>query len=369
MTKIFARIFSLEKIGLMTILKSSIESMITFTPEKLHARLAAMQGRRIAVLGDFMLDRYLWGSVNRISPEAPVPIVEIDTETEQLGGAANVANNIAALGALPHPLGVIGQDGSGARLLDLLESAGFPSAGVFVDSSRPTTIKTRVIAHSQHVVRTDRESRKDLAPELQKQLLDHLKKILPTLDAILIEDYNKGVIAQPLLTHVIALARERQVIITVDPKFNHFFDYQHVTVFKPNRKETEEVLGMKLVSATHIDHAGEILLQRLQCENVLLTLGEQGMALFRKGGERHVIPTRARRVHDVSGAGDTVIATLTVALASGADILEAATLANYAAGVVVGEVGAVPIDREKLIEAITHHQAGDTGNWPPDTKD
>jgi rfaE bifunctional protein kinase chain/domain len=334
--------------------------MITFTPEKLHARLAAMQGKRVAVLGDFMLDRYLWGSVTRISPEAPVPVVEIDTETEQLGGAANVANNIAALGALPLPIGVIGKDGSGERLLELVENAGFPSDGIFVDRSRPTTIKTRVIAHDQHVVRTDRESRRDLAPEMQEQLLHHLEEILPQLKAILIEDYNKGVISQPFLSRVIELAQRHGCLTTVDPKFNHFFEYRHVTAFKPNRKETEEGLGMKLATTEDINRAGEILLQRLQCENVLITLGERGMALFRQGGESKMIPTQTRRVHDVSGAGDTVIATLTAALASGADMLEAATLANYAAGVVVGEVGAVPIDKQKLVEAIAHHQQWET---------
>ena len=330
--------------------------MISFTPEKLNARLVAMQGKRIAVLGDFMLDRYLWGSVTRISPEAPVPVVDIDNETEHLGGAANVANNIAALGALPLPIGVIGNDGSGQRLSELIKNAGFPNEGIVVDTDRPTTIKTRVIAHDQHVVRTDRESRHDLAPAMQEKLLHHLEKILPALDAILLEDYNKGVISQPFLSRVIALAKSHRCIITVDPKFNHFFEYQNVTVFKPNRQETEEVIGMKLATATDLERAGEILLQRLQCEHVLITLGERGMALFSQNGAHHVIPTRARRVHDVSGAGDTVIATLTVALASGADILEAAHIANYAAGVVVGEVGAVPIDKQKLVEAIAHHQ-------------
>ena len=330
--------------------------MISFTPEKLQARLAAMQGKRIAVLGDFMLDRYLWGSVTRISPEAPVPVVDIDSETEHLGGAANVANNIAALGALPLPIGVIGNDGSGQRLAELVQNAGFPNAGIFVDASRPTTIKTRVIAHDQHVVRTDRESRHDLAPEMQEKLLHHLENLLPKLDAILIEDYNKGVISQPFLGRVIAMAQSHGCLITVDPKFNHFFEYQNVTVFKPNRKEAEEVIGMKLATANDLERAGKILLQRLQCAHVLITLGERGMALFSQNGAHHVIPTRARRVHDVSGAGDTVIATLTVALAAGADILEAAHLANYAAGVVVGEVGAVPIDQQKLVEAIAHHQ-------------
>jgi len=330
--------------------------MFIFTPEKLHARLAAMQGKRIAVLGDFMLDRYLWGSVTRISPEAPVPVVEIDTETDHLGGAANVANNIASLNAYAYPLGVIGKDAAGERLMDLLKQTGFVIDGMFVDSSRPTTLKTRILAHNQHVVRTDRESRQELAPEIQEKILHYLAAILPAIEALVIEDYNKGVIAQPFISQVIELARKHRCPITVDPKFNHFFEYRHVTVFKPNCKETEQVTGTKLATMSDVDRAGGNFLKRLQCDNVLITLGEQGMALYRQDGSRHLIPTLARRVHDVSGAGDTVIATLTAALASGADILEAATLANYAAGVVVGEVGTVPVDKQKLIEAIADHQ-------------
>ena len=331
--------------------------MVNFSPDQLHHRLEAMRGARIAVLGDLMLDRYLWGSVNRISPEAPVPVVEIEDESEQFGGAANVANNILGLGATAIPLGVIGNDSSGQRLLELLKNAGCVTDGVFVDPERPTTIKTRVIAHSQHVVRTDRESKRDLSAELQERLFQFAAKIIDTVDALLVEDYNKGMIVQPLLTRVIELARHHGKITTIDPKFNHFFDYRQVSVFKPNRKETEEVLGMKLTSPENVRKAGVELLKRLGCENVLITLGERGMMLFEQSGAAHEIPTRARHVHDVSGAGDTVIGTLTVALASGASIIEAATLANYAAGVVVGEVGAVPIDRDKLVAAILDHQA------------
>ena len=330
--------------------------MITFSPDQLHSRLEAMRRTRIAVLGDLMLDRYLWGSVTRISPEAPVPVVEIDSESEQLGGAANVANNILGLGATPLPIGVIGNDGSGQRLVELMKSAGCSTAGLFVDPERPTTIKTRVIAHNQHVVRTDRESKKTLAPDLQERIIGFISEHIADFEALLIEDYDKGLISQPLLARVIELARAHGKITAIDPKFNHFFDYRRVSVFKPNRKETEEVLGMKLTSPENVRKAGTTLLERLECENVLITMGERGMALFEKSGAVHEIPTRARRVHDVSGAGDTVIGTLTVALASGASIIEAATLANYAAGVVVGEVGAVPIDREKLVAAILDHE-------------
>jgi D-beta-D-heptose 7-phosphate kinase/D-beta-D-heptose 1-phosphate adenosyltransferase len=308
------------------------------------------------VLGDLMLDRYLWGSVMRISPEAPVPVVEIDSESEQFGGAANVANNILGLGASAVPIGVIGDDNSGQRLLELMKKAGCPTTGIFVDAGRPTTTKTRIIAHRQHVVRTDRESKNDLPFKMQERIFDFLSTIIETVEALIIEDYNKGMIAQPLLTRVIELARDRKKIIAIDPKFNHFFDYKQVSVFKPNRKETEEVLGMKLHSPENVRKAGTMILEKLECANVLITLGDRGMVLFEKSGAVHEIPTRARQVHDVSGAGDTVISTLTVALASGAPIVEAAILANYAAGVVVSEVGAVPIDREKLKAAILDHQ-------------
>ncbi len=323
------------------------------TPQQLQTRLASMGGKRIAVLGDYMLDRYLWGSVTRVSPEAPVPIVDVERETDHLGGAANVANNLAALEATPYPIGVVGDDGTGARLLQLLREKGFQTEGLFVDASRPTTIKTRVIAHHQHIVRTDRELRDGLAPHVQEMILDFLRELMPSLNALIIEDYNKGVLVQPLLGNVLALAKQHHCPVTVDPKFNHFLDYRGVTVFKPNRKETEDVLGLKLKSHDEVVRAGQTLLHKLHAENVLITLGAEGMALFQRNGNVYQVPTRARRVHDVSGAGDTVIATLTAALAAGADIIEAATLANIAAGVVVAEVGAVPVDKQKLLDEIT----------------
>ncbi len=332
--------------------------MDSIRAEDLIAHVEQFRGKKIAIIGDLMLDRYIWGSVVRISPEAPVPVVEVESESDSFGGAANVANNVRALGALAIPLGVIGRDAAGNRLLQLARESGFPTDGIVVDDGRPTTTKTRVIAHNQHVVRVDRERKDDISPDTAEKLLQFLQGILPELDAIVLEDYNKGLLTQYLVREAIALARERDLCITVDPKFHHFFDYQHVTVFKPNRKETEEALGMKFADMKDIREAAQMLKKRLQCQNVLITLGEQGMLLLADDHQFHTIPTRARKVHDVSGAGDTVIGTLTTALASGASILEASVLANYAAGVVVGEVGAVPITPDKLIESIRFYASG-----------
>lgn len=326
--------------------------MLKISSHSLQQSVAAISGKRIAVLGDYMLDRYLWGTVSRISPEAPVPVVELERETDHLGGAANVANNLAALGAITFPLGVIGADANGERLVQLMRENGFHALGMIVDAGRPTTIKTRIIAHSQHLVRTDRESREHIAAHVQTAILQQLRELLPSLHALIIEDYNKGVLAQPFLDEVLELARQHHCPVTVDPKFKHFLEYRGVAVFKPNRKETEDVLGLKLRTREEIVQAGKLLLEKLQAENVLITLGAEGMALLQRDGQVYFTPTRARQVADVSGAGDTVIATLTAALAAGADITVAATLANIAAGVVVAQVGAVPITKQKLLEEI-----------------
>jgi D-glycero-beta-D-manno-heptose-7-phosphate kinase len=315
-------------------------------------------GKRIAVVGDLMLDRYFWGSVARISPEAPVPVVEVESESTRLGGAANVANNIASLGGIPVMIGVIGKDDAGKTLKKIVEEQGFPTTGIVVDDSRPTTIKTRVIAHSQHVVRIDREGKRDIGEEVQLQLLKALELQLDTIQGIILEDYNKGVLAKSLIVRIIELAKKKKKIVAVDPKFNNFFEYKNVTIFKPNRKETEEALGMRLSTEADIKKAGKQLMDSLGAENVLLTLGESGMTLFERNGSVSTIPTAARRVADVSGAGDTVISTLTMALASGADIWESATLANLAGGIVCGEVGIVPIDKKILFEAVAARRDG-----------
>ncbi len=331
--------------------------MVEFSTKRLKSIFEGFRGKRVAVVGDLMLDRYYWGSVMRISPEAPVPVVEVESESTRLGGAANVANNIASLGGTPLMIGVIGKDSGGVLLRRTVEEADFPTNGLVVDSSRPTTIKTRVIAHHQHVVRIDQEVKDDISSAAQEELLDVLRREIDSLDAIILEDYNKGVIVRDLIHAIVDLARTKEKTITVDPKFNNFFEYRDVTVFKPNRKETEEALGSRLGDMKSIEQAGKDLLQRLNAGNVLLTLGERGMSLFEHSGTVTHVPTQAKKVADVSGAGDTVISTLTMALVGGASIKEASTLANYAGGVVCGEVGIVPIEREALLNAITSNHS------------
>jgi len=315
--------------------------------------LKNFEGKKIAVIGDMMLDCYFWGDVKRISPEAPVPVVEIDDEFFRFGGAANVALNIHSLGGVPFPLGIIGNDNDGRVFSELINQNGIDFTGLIVDESRPTTTKSRVIAGNQHIVRIDKESKQYISKKIENELLNKLEDEINSLDAIILQDYNKGVLTPSLIETIIRLGKKKDVIITVDPKFNNFFKYENVTVFKPNRKETEDVFGIKMVDNEDISKAGFKLLDKLKADYVLLTLGEKGIALFEKGknGEKR-IPTKARKVADVSGAGDTVISTLTIALSSGAEIEEAAYLANYAGGLVCEEVGIVPITKSKLFDTI-----------------
>ena len=326
--------------------------MVNFTERRLKELFDNFKGRRVAVVGDLMLDRYFWGSVARVSPEAPVPVVEVESESARLGGAANVAHNIKSLGAEPILIGVVGKDNSGDLLRDLLIENKFSTSGLIVDETRPTTVKTRVIAHNQHVVRIDRETKTEISYTLQHRALDVLRQNIHSLDAIIIEDYDKGVIVKSLIKQIVDLANESKKIVTADPKFNNFFEYRGVTVFKPNRKEVEEVMGIRLLDEGTVSEVGKALLERLQAKNVLLTRGEKGITLFEGDGTVTHVATKARRVADVSGAGDTVISTLTVALASGASTREAAALANYAGGVVCEEVGIMPINREALFSAV-----------------
>jgi rfaE bifunctional protein kinase chain/domain len=325
--------------------------VLSFTKEQLNRLLDNFRGKKIAVVGDLMLDRYYWGSVQRVSPEAPVPVVEVESESIRLGGAANVACNIQALGGEPILVGLIGNDHVGQLLHEMLKERNLSAQGIVVDGSRPTTIKTRVIAHGQHVVRIDNESKADCPDHLVSGLVDAVRYNIRDIDGIVIEDYNKGVVTAQVIRQVIAVANKYDKIVTVDPKFNNFAEYKGVTVFKPNRREVEEVLGGRLKSIEDVVSAGQRLLSMLSAQNVLLTRGGQGMSLFEANGNTMHIPTMAEHVQDVSGAGDTVIATLTMALAGGAGIGEACVLANCAGGVVVGEVGIVPIDPARLVAA------------------
>jgi rfaE bifunctional protein kinase chain/domain len=326
--------------------------MIEISKNRLDELKKGFEGKRIAVIGDMMLDGYYWGDVKRISPEAPVPVLEVEEEFFRFGGAANVALNIQTLGGTPIPVGVIGYDSYGTIFSSLMKENKIEDDYILVDDERPTTTKTRIIANNQHVVRIDKESKSNICSKIEEKLILQLANLIDSLDGIILQDYNKGVLTPSLINKIISIANNKNILVTVDPKFDNFFDYKNVTVFKPNLIETEAVLGMKIISDEDISSAGERLLLELNAQYVLLTLGEKGIAVFEKDGTEKRMPTKARKVADVSGAGDTVISTLTIALTAGANIYEASFLANYSAGVVCGEVGIVPIEKEKLFETI-----------------
>jgi rfaE bifunctional protein kinase chain/domain len=326
--------------------------MIKLSSARLNTLNKNFRNKKIAVIGDMMLDCYFWGDVKRISPEAPVPVVEVENEFFRFGGAANVALNIVKLGCKPLPVGIIGADTYGTIFTKLMKENKLSSEGILIDSSRPTTAKTRVIADKQHVVRIDKENKEYLNETMQSKLFSFIKKNIKKFDGIILQDYNKGVLTPGIIRNVIELANKNDVLITVDPKFNNFFNYKRTTVFKPNRKEAEDVLGKKIRTDKDISYAGKELLERLEAKYILLTLGADGIAIFEKNKEEKRMPTKARKVADVSGAGDTVISTLTVALAAGANILEASYLANYAGGIVCEEVGIIPIEIDKLFSTV-----------------
>ncbi|MEK6552409.1 MAG: D-glycero-beta-D-manno-heptose-7-phosphate kinase [Bacteroidota bacterium] len=327
--------------------------MMNVSFKKLNSLKNNFPGKRVAVIGDLMLDCYFWGGVSRVSPEAPVPIVEVDEEFFRLGGAMNVAYNILKLSGTPFPIGVIGNDNEGKIIRKLMKDSGITNKGIVIDQKRPTTAKTRVIADKQHIVRIDKEKTTAISPSTEKKILGLLKKELKKLDSIILQDYNKGVLTENLIKQIIKLAESANIIVTADPKFMNFFSYKNVTVFKPNRKETEDVFGIRIKTEEDITKAGFRLLEQLNCKYVLLTLGEKGIALFEKGKPERRVPTIARKVSDVSGAGDTVISTLTMALSAGAEIFDAAYLANYAGGLVCQEVGIVPIELNTLFNAVS----------------
>ena len=310
-----------------------------------------IRGKKIIVLGDMMLDGYFWGEVSRVSPEAPVPVVELDKEFYRFGGAANVANNLAHLQTESIPVGLIGNDEYGEIFKNLLLEENINDGGILIDENRPTTTKIRVIAGNQHVVRIDKEIKTEISRETEERILDFLRNKIAQTDAIILQDYNKGIFTKRIISETIKLANENGVPVTVDPKFLNFFEYKNVTVFKPNKHETATALGVKITNDEELKFAGEKLIEKLNAQYVLLTLSEQGSALFENGKDGYKrIPTKARKVADVSGAGDTVIATPTTVLAAGGTAEEAAYLANFAGGIVCEEVGIVPIDLNKLFE-------------------
>lgn len=322
--------------------------MNTMSARSLAGFIPRFRRARILVIGDLMLDEFVWGKVSRISPEAPVPVVWVQSESVMPGGAANVANNIRSLGAHVAVVGFVGQDRWGSALLADLASRRIDTGGV-LKTERPTTVKTRVIAHHQQVVRVDRERRGTLAPGTVDRLIRAVRERLDRADAVIIEDYGKGAITRPLLEAVIPLARARRKLITVDPKQEHFDLYQRVTALTPNRMEAGEAVGRELETDADVQRAGAEILRRLSCDGVLMTLGEEGMRLFERSGRDTKIPTVAQEVYDVAGAGDTVIAAFTLALAGGATMAQAARLANQAAGIVVGKLGVATATPEELL--------------------
>ncbi len=315
--------------------------------------------KKIYIIGDVMLDRYLLGDVTRISPEAPVQVFDIRNSEYRLGGAANVSYNVRTLGADPFIIGVIGEDNEGKLLIDAMNELNIDTGGLIKENGRPTTCKTRVISDSHHLLRIDSESKNDISKETEINIMLLLENNLNEIGIIILQDYNKGVLTKHLIKKITSFASKNKIRILVDPKFENFFEFQNAYLFKPNRKELEDALGKKIKNQEDIDAFVTELMKKLNCENIILTLGEQGMMIIENhNGEliKEKIPTKARKVADVSGAGDTVISTIAVCLAGGASLRDAAVISNYAAGLVVEEVGIVPIYKDNLIEHITKEQ-------------
>ncbi len=323
--------------------------------ENLLKLISKFKKARILVIGDIILDHYVWGRAERLSPEAPVPIVWANRENYLLGGAGNVAYNLSSLGARVILSGIVGQDLYAKKVLELLRKEKINRDCILTCKERPTTLKTRVIAQHQQVVRIDWESVEELSPRTNKKIINFVKKKIDEFDSIIIEDYAKGVINPYLLKEVISLAKKRKKIITVDPKEEHFDYYKEVTALTPNLKEAQYAANFKIRKSEELNLLGEILMKKLQPSCLLITLGEEGMRLFLREGRIFHLPTYALEVFDVSGAGDTVIAVFSLALSLGASFLEAAFLANFAAGIVVGKLGVASTSVKELRERLNSY--------------
>jgi rfaE bifunctional protein kinase chain/domain len=321
------------------------------SPKALRLHLQRFPKTSVLVIGDLILDHYVMGRVSRISPEAPVPVVHVESESLRLGGAANVYSNILALGGKAHLCGVIGADQSGKQLVAELGHTRGALGGIVVDRERPTTRKSRVIAHNQQIVRYDIEGRSELKAVLRQKILRYVESKLRELSCIVVSDYAKGVVSSVLMSEITRLAVLRRVPVIVDPKVEHFNFYKGVTVITPNHLEATQASGMHGDDNQTINEAGAMIRQRLGCQSVLITRGEKGMSLYEGDGASCHLPTKARQVYDVTGAGDTVIGTLALALAAGADIKTGAIMANHAAGIVVGMVGTATVSPKQLSEA------------------
>lgn len=329
--------------------------MDRLTLDRVEELLERARDIRVLVLGDIMLDVYLRGGSTRISPEAPVPVVRVTEEDFALGGAANVATNVVALGAACAVVGCVGADAYGKDLVAALAGHGIDAGGVQAMPGRTTTVKTRVMVRHQQVARFDRESDHELDASEAELLMRAVRERVASADALVLEDYNKGVLIPAVIRGAIEAARAENKPVVVDPKFRHFFEYSGATVFKPNLLEL--TAAMRGVAVAHDADWLRRTRDDLGVENLLVTLGEDGMALFSKTDEFVRVPTVARSVYDVSGAGDTVTAVIAVALAAGADMVEAAVLANHAAGIEVGKAGVATVSPDELREVVREHHA------------
>jgi len=314
--------------------------------QKTQRFIRKFKGRRVLVLGDLMLDRYIWGDVSRISPEAPVPVVEVRKSTSCLGGSGNVSQNLGSLGASPILVGVVGDDEEGAWIKRHVEE----SRGIFIDAERPTTVKMRIIAQHQQVVRVDQEKKKPVASEIEEKIAGFIEK--EKYEGIVISDYNKGIVTRTLMERVLSFAIKRKIPVFVDPKVENFALYSPVTFLSPNHQEAERIVHHACHSDADIERAGREILALAASRYLIIKRGEQGMSIFEKGKKPIHIPTIAREVFDVTGAGDTVIATAALGLLAGATIQEAAAMANAAAGVVVGKIGTAVCSPEELLKAL-----------------
>lgn len=325
-----------------------------FDIKKINRVAGSIGGARILILGDIMLDEYQIGAVERISPEAPVPVVEIQSERVLLGGAANVAANIRALGDEPLLVGLVGPDEAADKLSGLLSQKNISSEHLVVDKSRRTTVKTRIMAHSQQVVRVDRETRGPVEGEIEERIFRQVSDLSGSVGGIIISDYGKGVISKSLLARVVEDCNAKGIFIAVDPKDINFPNYRSVSLVTPNHHEAGFAAGHKIVTEEDLYKVGQELLVKLDARSLLITRGSLGMSLFTRSGEVTHIPTFARKVYDVTGAGDTVIATFVSAVCAGAELADAAVIANAGAGYTVGEIGTATVSVEQLLLELDH---------------
>ncbi len=304
------------------------------------------KNKKVLVLGDLMLDKYIWGLVARISPEAPVPVVEVHKDTACLGGAGNVSRGVETLGASSLLAGVVGEDSEGEWIRENIAD----NRGIFMDENRPTTVKTRVIAHHQQVVRVDREKKSPISRLMEARIFNFIQE--EEYDGIILSDYNKGVLTKSLTSNVLSFARRRKIPVFVDPKYENFFLFSPITLITPNHSEAEKIVNHECQTDSQVEKAGKAILSRISTLYLIIKRGEQGMSIFEKRKKAIHIPTVAKEVFDITGAGDTVIGTAALAVVSGASILEAAVLANIAAGIVVGKIGTATVTSEELLNSL-----------------